>query len=118
LESEPLEIKLKENDTVKRESKVVEMLLKYLDRSKYLINGMPHILSSILGLIKALWEGGTQYIEILDILKSSKNFWENLLSCLSPSHDKSPLPVESSNKESRELSSRYIYFLQCIFCNM
>lgn len=84
------------------------MLLKFFNRSKYLIDGMPHLLSSILGLFKALWEGGTQYIEILDILKSSKNFWENLLSCLSPSRDKGPLTVENSSKDdSRELSSRY-----------
>ncbi|KAJ4780327.1 Nucleoporin NUP188 [Rhynchospora pubera] len=108
LESEPLEIKPTENDTIKRESKVVDMLLKYLGRSKYLINSTPHLLSSIVGLFKALWEGGTQYIEILDILKSSKIFWENLMCCLSPSHDKRPLPVGNLNRDDgREFSSRF-----------
>ncbi|KAJ3682573.1 hypothetical protein LUZ60_015146 [Juncus effusus] len=86
----------------------MDPILKYLDGSKYLINSSPDLFSSILNLLKALWEGGTQYTDILDNFKNSKKFWDNLFSCFSPNRDKSSVQVENGDKQGdKHLSSRF-----------
>lgn len=67
----------------------------------------PHLLLSVLDFFKTLWEGGIQYIAILERLRSSELFWENLSACISTNSDKSKFSVVELNDESKRLPLRY-----------
>ncbi|URE33856.1 mRNA transport [Musa troglodytarum] len=67
-------------------SSPIEAIRNYVESSEILFDGAPHLLLSILNFLKALWEGGIQFSNILGKIRVSKKFWECLSSFLSPTH--------------------------------
>lgn len=49
----------------------------------FFINSHPKVLLNFLDLLMALWQGASQFINILDHLKKSGNFFKQLSSCIS-----------------------------------
>ncbi|XP_020110275.1 uncharacterized protein LOC109725483 isoform X2 [Ananas comosus] len=90
-----------------RDANLIGLILKYIQRSTDLLDSDPHLLLSVLDFFKTLWEGGIQYIAILERLGSSELFWENLSACISTYSDKSKFSVVELNDESERLPLRY-----------
>ncbi|XP_043708822.1 uncharacterized protein LOC122658035 isoform X2 [Telopea speciosissima] len=61
----------------------LDALLQYVKRSEELIESHPHLLLQVLNFLKALWQGATQYVEILQLLRTSDMFWKLLSSSVS-----------------------------------
>ncbi|MQL93817.1 hypothetical protein Taro_026469, partial [Colocasia esculenta] len=70
-------------------------ILQYVNKSKILFERSPHLLLCILSLIKALWNGNIQYMQILQILRSSENFWKNMSSPIKEMEDRCSSPAKS-----------------------
>jgi len=68
----------------------------------------PRLLLSVLNLLKALWDGGVQYLHILEKIRSSKVFWKNLSSVLAI-EVKIDLPAKNLNVSDAQCIS-YRYF--------
>ncbi|KAA8536011.1 hypothetical protein F0562_028489 [Nyssa sinensis] len=64
--------------TWSKEANFVDAILQYIGRSEDLIKRNPCTLLSVLTFLKALWQGAGQFINILDQLKSSENFWRQM----------------------------------------
>ncbi|XP_026395785.1 uncharacterized protein LOC113290379 isoform X2 [Papaver somniferum] len=76
---------------------IIDALMLYFKRSEDLILRCPKLLLSVLNFIKVLWQGATQYMQILEVFKNYGMFWKQLLSSVSafatnkaPSHDDMP----------------------------
>ncbi|KQJ96095.1 uncharacterized protein LOC100837705 isoform X4 [Brachypodium distachyon] len=76
---------------------LVEKTLGYIAKSTDLLDRSPSLLLSVLNLLEALWESGVQFTCILDKLRSSIAFWENLSQCIRASLDH--CPVESVDEK-------------------
>ncbi|ONM00825.1 hypothetical protein ZEAMMB73_Zm00001d030340 [Zea mays] len=77
--------------TSKSNARLVDQILDYIDRSIELMNRSPLVLLSILDLLKALWESGIRFLFILEKLRSSVTFWDNLSRCIRATLDISPI---------------------------
>ncbi|URE36595.1 mRNA transport [Musa troglodytarum] len=89
-------------------SSPIEAIRNYVESSEILFDGAPHLLLSILNFLKALWEGGIQFSNILGKIRVSKKFWECLSSFLSPTHVMNGLLKKSfNNSKTQCLSLRY-----------
>ncbi|KAI4976566.1 hypothetical protein ZWY2020_050173 [Hordeum vulgare] len=86
-------------------SRLVEQMLGYIENSTEFMNSSPSLLLSVLDLLEALWEGGVQFICILDKLRSSRTFWESLSRCIRATFDH--CPVDSVDTVDEKFSSRY-----------
>ncbi|KAI3989451.1 hypothetical protein MKX01_022726 [Papaver californicum] len=73
---------------------IIDALMLYFKRSEDLIIRRPKLLLSVLNFIKILWQGATQYMQILEVLENYGMFWKQLLSSVSAfataSHDDMP----------------------------
>uniref|UniRef100_A0A0E0B7Z3 Uncharacterized protein n=1 Tax=Oryza glumipatula TaxID=40148 RepID=A0A0E0B7Z3_9ORYZ len=85
--------------------RLVEQILGYIGRSTELMDRSPSILSSVLDLLKALWESGAQFIYILEKLRSSRTFWENLSCCIRAAF--ASYPIDSVETVDEKKSLRY-----------
>ncbi|KAL6643423.1 hypothetical protein ACP70R_018189 [Stipagrostis hirtigluma subsp. patula] len=83
----------------------VDKILGYIVRSTELMNRSPCVLLSILDLLKALWEGGVQFLCILQKLRGSTTFWGNLSRCIRATLDS--CPIDSVDTVNEEISLRY-----------
>ncbi|KAJ0974274.1 hypothetical protein J5N97_016239 [Dioscorea zingiberensis] len=61
----------------------LEPVLKYLKKSDTVFKCSHCLLLGVLKLLKALWEGGGQYMHIVEKIRSSEMFWGNLSSSIS-----------------------------------
>ncbi|XP_073009852.1 uncharacterized protein [Typha latifolia] len=92
-----------------KDAKLIDLIMKYIERSKDLFNSFPRLLLSVLDLLKAFWEGGLQYVDILERIRSTKNFWENLSACISSIPERNVFPVGSrDDDDSQYISIRYL----------
>lgn len=73
---------LKSSVRSSKEVNIVNALLHFVKRSGDLIQKNPHILLNVLIFLKALWQGTTQYLQILELFKTSEMFWKLLSSIL------------------------------------
>ncbi|XP_008788374.2 uncharacterized protein LOC103706141 isoform X1 [Phoenix dactylifera] len=86
----------------------IDSILKYVERSEILTNSAPRLLLSIVNFLKALWEGGNQYIHVVDKIRSSEMFWKHLSSCMSASQTENDLREKNLNNDEIDwLSFRY-----------
>ncbi|KAF6154836.1 hypothetical protein GIB67_033865 [Kingdonia uniflora] len=69
---------------------LVETMMCYVKRFEDLIERHPHFLLNLLNFLEVLWDGATQYVQILDFFKASEVFWNKLSSILAISTVKSP----------------------------
>ncbi|CAM0911170.1 unnamed protein product [Alopecurus aequalis] len=90
--------------STRSKSKLVEQMLGYIVKSTGFMSRSPSLLLSILDLLVALWEGGIQFISILDKLRSSRTFWESLSKCIRAIFD---CPLESVDAADEKFSLRY-----------
>lgn len=62
---------------------LMDSFRQYIERSADLIDSNPRILLSLVNFLKALWQGASQYINLLEQLKASENFWRQLCDSVS-----------------------------------
>ncbi|XP_024962200.1 uncharacterized protein LOC112502498 isoform X4 [Cynara cardunculus var. scolymus] len=62
---------------------LLDALGVYIKKFPELIKSHPKILLNILDFLMALWQGASQFINILEHLKKSENFWGQLSTCIS-----------------------------------
>lgn len=60
----------------------LDLILNNVKRSVILFKSAPWLLSSILDMLKAFWDGGVQYLHILEKIRSSEMFWKHLSAIL------------------------------------
>lgn len=66
------------------------------------------VLLSVLNLMKALWQGAAQYIDILEAIRKSKQFWKQLSECvLLVCREEPPLPTSLSENLAHKFASEY-----------
>lgn len=86
----------------------IDLILKYVERSEILADSAPHLLLSIVNLLKTFWEGGNQYIHVLNKIRSSEMFWKHLSSCMLAAQAENGLPMKNLNHDEIDrLSFRY-----------
>ncbi|XP_057475806.1 uncharacterized protein LOC130763817 [Actinidia eriantha] len=64
------------------EENLLVAVLQYVVQSNGLIKSNPRKLLNVLNFLKALFQGATQFTNILDCLRNSENFWRQLSSCI------------------------------------
>ncbi|CAM6047081.1 unnamed protein product [Sphagnum compactum] len=64
-------------------SEVLEALWNILCKSGDLVNSHPHILSRVLFLLASLWQGGIEYLRVIEAFSTRPNFWKTLTLSLS-----------------------------------
>jgi nuclear pore complex protein Nup188 len=65
------------------------------------------VLLSILDLLKALWESGIQFLCVLEKLRSSVTFWDNLSRCIRATLDICPVDCIAAVDENFSLRCGY-----------
>ncbi|KAI4376103.1 hypothetical protein MLD38_013896 [Melastoma candidum] len=91
-------------------SSVVDVLLKFVKRWKELISSNVKSALAILCILKALWEGASQYKPLLEDLKMSESFWKNLSSSLGVAAGKEAQETDDCIECQSESS---VLFYQC-----
>ncbi|XP_004983372.1 uncharacterized protein LOC101761606 isoform X2 [Setaria italica] len=89
--------------TSKSNAGLVDQILDYIVRSIELMNRSPSVLLSILDLLKALWESGIQFLFVLEKLRSSITFWDNLSRCIRATLDICPVDCIAAVDENFSL---------------
>ncbi|BBM99100.1 nuclear pore complex protein Nup188 [Marchantia polymorpha subsp. ruderalis] len=64
-------------------SEGLDALWKFVTNSAALGKSHPRVLARVLFLLAAIWEGGTDYMRIIEALRSRNQFWRHLTGCLS-----------------------------------
>ncbi|GJX61656.1 hypothetical protein Tco_0294556 [Tanacetum coccineum] len=62
---------------------LLDALGVYIGKSSELIESNPKILLNALDFLMALWQGASQFINILERLKKSETFWRQFSTCIS-----------------------------------
>ncbi|CAN0910123.1 hypothetical protein LINGRAHAP2_LOCUS26122 [Linum grandiflorum] len=105
-----------------KKPRLVDGLMTYVERSNDLITSNPRVLLSFLHFMKALWQGGAQYISIMDSLKSSGKFWTHLCSCISSVAASKDVSIEKvSGTNGQSLAYKYkcqSAILEIMACDM
>ncbi|CAL4924385.1 unnamed protein product [Urochloa decumbens] len=91
--------------TSKSNARLVDKILDYIARSTELMNRSPSVLLSILDLLMALWESGIQFLFVLEKLRSSTTFWDNLSRCIRATLD--ICPIDRIGTDDEKFSLRY-----------
>lgn len=71
------------------------------------------MLLSILDLLKALWESGIQFLYILEKLRSSVTFWDNLSRCIRATLDICSIDTVDAIDEKFSLRCDQSQLLNC-----
>ncbi|XP_071717637.1 uncharacterized protein [Rutidosis leptorrhynchoides] len=70
---------------------LVDVLGEYIARFSELLKSSPKLLVNVLDFLLALWQGASQFFNILERLKKFNNFWRQLSTCITqqnhPSED-------------------------------
>ncbi|KAL5561138.1 hypothetical protein UlMin_030885 [Ulmus minor] len=72
-----------EAPTESKRSSLMDAFQGYVETSDSLIMNNPRVLLNVLNFLKALWERGAQYTNILERLKSPEGFWKQLSNSIS-----------------------------------
>ncbi|OEL33302.1 hypothetical protein BAE44_0005677, partial [Dichanthelium oligosanthes] len=91
--------------TSKSNAGLVGQILDYIVRSLELMNRSPSMLLGILDLLKALWESCIQFLFVLEKLRSSITFWDNLSRCIRATID--ICPIDCVGAVDEKFSLRY-----------
>ncbi|KAI3679077.1 hypothetical protein L6452_38385 [Arctium lappa] len=62
---------------------LLDALGVYIKKFPEMIKSHPKILLNVLDFLMSLWQGASQFINILERLKKSENFWGQLSTCIS-----------------------------------
>eukprot|EP01018_Ginkgo_biloba_P018782 Gb_15236 [translate_table: standard] len=76
-----------------------DALWRFLQKCENLMKSQPQILSQILHFLKTLWQGGTEYIHILDKLQTRDMFWKYISSCISVSSSSEVCSLSNMNDD-------------------
>lgn len=90
-------------------TRLVDMLVLYVERSDTLIERNDKVLLSILHLMKALWQGAARYNNILETIRKSK-FWKQLSESVLLASDKE---TPSAKNLSEGDAQKFSCFYQC-----
>uniref|UniRef100_A0A0E0IPK8 Uncharacterized protein n=1 Tax=Oryza nivara TaxID=4536 RepID=A0A0E0IPK8_ORYNI len=82
-----------------------EAILDLLSKSWVILDDPLSLWIGVLDLLKALWESGAQFIYILEKLRSSRTFWENLSCCIRAAF--ASYPIDSVETVDEKKSLRY-----------
>nr|XP_043624466.1 uncharacterized protein LOC122596031 [Erigeron canadensis] len=84
-------IDLKDTATDSKGENIIDALGVYIGRSSELLESHSKILVNILDFLLALWQGASQFLNIVERLKKSDDFWRQLSTCITmqdhPSED-------------------------------
>ncbi|CAM6095025.1 unnamed protein product [Calypogeia fissa] len=61
----------------------IDALWRLVTNAQMLSESKPQLLSRVLFLLASIWEGGIEYLHIIEALRSRPSFWKVLTSCLS-----------------------------------
>ncbi|KAL2650470.1 hypothetical protein R1flu_018598 [Riccia fluitans] len=64
-------------------SEGLDALWKFVTNSAVLIRSHARVLARVLFLLASIWDGGTDYLQIIEAFRSRNQFWKQLTSCLS-----------------------------------
>ncbi|XP_077246551.1 nucleoporin (DUF3414) isoform X2 [Tasmannia lanceolata] len=91
-----------------KKASIMGSLLQYVKRSNELIESHPSLLLNVLNFLKTLWQGATQYMQMLETFKNSEEFWKNLSSSVSLIASKGASSLENqTGDETLHLAYRY-----------
>lgn len=96
---------------VSKGSVLVDALINYIERADDLIKSKPRILLCVLNFMTALWQGATQYANLLESLRSRINFWKHLANAITNTAS-SETPLLESLKEKDALNLAYSFRCQ------
>nr|XP_011457925.1 PREDICTED: uncharacterized protein LOC101300415 [Fragaria vesca subsp. vesca] len=111
--SNSADVKLPTNEVLSRSSEfekasVVDAVLHHVRRSNDLINSNPRILLNVLNFLRALWQDAARYLDILECVKRSENFWRNLSSSITVILSAKACPPENlTEAEADDFGYRY-----------
>ncbi|KAE9620270.1 hypothetical protein Lalb_Chr01g0001341 [Lupinus albus] len=108
--------KLQKNETslaplVSKKSNLVDALVHYIERADDLIKSNPRILLSVLNFMVAIWQGASDYANILESLRSYEKFWKHLANAIS-NIASSETPQLNNLKEKDALNVAYSFHCQ------
>lgn len=70
---------------------LLDILGVYIGKSSEMIKSHPKILLNVVDFLMALWQGASQFINVIERLKKSENFWKQLSTCISSTLSTDPL---------------------------
>lgn len=79
--------------------KGVDGLWRYLQKCESIMERQPYILSQILHFLRTLWQGGTEYLHILDKFDGRDMFWKYISSCISVFSSSKVIPLSMMTDE-------------------
>lgn len=79
--------------------KGVDALWRYLQKCEINMKRQPYILSQILHFLRTLWQGGTEYLHILDKFDGRDMFWKYISSCISVFSSSEFIPLTMMSDE-------------------
>lgn len=89
-------------------TRLVDLLVSYIEKSDTLIQWNVRVLLSILRFVKALWQEAAQYTDILEAIRKSKKFWKDLSQCiLLVCHKEAPSLRNLSEAEAKKFARLY-----------
>ncbi|XP_028776786.1 uncharacterized protein LOC114733485, partial [Neltuma alba] len=92
-----------------KDSGLIDALMDYIVRADNLIQSHPRMLLSVLNFMVALWQGASQYLNILESLRSSEKFWKYLSNAiLRVAGSTIHLPVNLTEKDAQNLANTYL----------
>lgn len=86
---------------------MLDALGVYIKRFPEMIKSHPKILLNVLDFLMALWQGASQFNNILERLKKSKDFWGQLSTCISLISSMEDNPSGTLSTDSLISSYRY-----------
>lgn len=106
----------------KGKAEVLEALLQFAKRSDDLINSNPRVWLNVLNFLQALWQGASQYTDILKQLRSSGRLWKELSKYINIIAKTKPFSFQNLYKmEAQSLAYKYqcqAVILEIVACDM
>ncbi|CAH1423389.1 unnamed protein product [Lactuca virosa] len=70
---------------------LLDTLVVYIGKSSEMIKSQPKMLLNVVDFLMALWQGASQFINVVEHLKKSESFWSQLSTCISVTLSTDPL---------------------------
>jgi len=96
-----------------KSSGVSGMLWKVLLKSAELVKSHPQVLSRVLFLLASIWQGGIEYLHIVEAFRQQPNFWKTLTSGLSYGSGSSQALEPSVPSLNQQEILAYAYRYKC-----
>ncbi|XP_047333534.1 uncharacterized protein LOC124937067 [Impatiens glandulifera] len=90
------------------EVNIIEVVMQYVMKSTDLFDSNPSMLLTVINLLKVLWQAGSTFSMILDIMRNSENFWKQLSNCITKiATTEHNLSENESHLDAEKVAYRY-----------